>query len=56
MAPVGRRLRRQEDMIYQGMLALMAMKTRRPVRLVFTRERSHHRSTAKPATRLATRP
>jgi CO/xanthine dehydrogenase Mo-binding subunit len=27
-------------MIYQGMLALMAMKTRRPVRLVFTREES----------------
>ena len=27
-------------MIYQGMLALLAMKTQRPVRLVFTREES----------------
>ena len=27
-------------MIYQGMLALLALKTRRPVRLVFTREES----------------
>ena len=27
-------------MIYQGMLALMTMKTGRPVRLVFTREES----------------
>jgi len=30
----------KEDMIYQGMLALLAMKTRAPVRLVFTREES----------------
>ena len=38
MSPVGGGFGGKEDMIYQGMLALMAMKTRRPVRLVFTRE------------------
>ena len=40
MSPVGGGFGGKEDMIYQGMLALMAMKTRRPVRLVFTREES----------------
>ena len=35
MSPVGGGFGGKEDMIYQGMLALMAMKTRRPVRLVF---------------------
>src|SRR6476661_139272 len=38
MSPVGGGFGGKEDMIYQGMLALLAMKTRRPVRLVFTRE------------------
>ena len=38
MSPVGGGFGGKEDMIYQGMLALMAMKTRRPVRVVFTRE------------------
>lgn len=40
MSPVGGGFGGKEDMIYQGMLALMAMKTHRPVRLVFTREES----------------
>jgi len=40
MSPVGGGFGGKEDMIYQGMLALMAMKTRAPVRLVFTREES----------------
>ncbi|MCC6778285.1 MAG: molybdopterin-dependent oxidoreductase [Hyphomicrobiales bacterium] len=40
MSPVGGGFGGKEDMIYQGMLAIMAMKTRTPVRLVFTREES----------------
>ena len=40
MSPVGGGFGGKEDMIYQGMLALLAMKTRRPVRLLFTREES----------------
>jgi aerobic-type carbon monoxide dehydrogenase small subunit (CoxS/CutS family) len=40
MSPVGGGFGGKEDMIYQGMLALAAMKTNRPVRLVFTREES----------------
>ncbi len=40
MSPVGGGFGGKEDMIYQGMLALLAMKTERPVRLVFTREES----------------
>jgi CO/xanthine dehydrogenase Mo-binding subunit/aerobic-type carbon monoxide dehydrogenase small subunit (CoxS/CutS family) len=40
MSPVGGGFGGKEDMIYQGMLALMAIKTRRPVRYVFTREES----------------
>ena len=40
MSPVGGGFGGKEDMIYQGMLALAAMKTRQPVRLVFTREES----------------
>lgn len=40
MSPVGGGFGGKEDMIYQGMLALLAMKTMRPVRLVFTREES----------------
>jgi CO/xanthine dehydrogenase Mo-binding subunit len=40
MSPVGGGFGGKEDMIYQGMLALAAMKTRRPVRYVFTREES----------------
>ncbi|SNT37416.1 molybdopterin-dependent oxidoreductase [Tropicimonas sediminicola] len=40
MSPVGGGFGGKEDMIYQGMLALAAMKTFRPVRLVFTREES----------------
>jgi CO/xanthine dehydrogenase Mo-binding subunit len=40
MSPVGGGFGGKEDMIYQGMLALMAMKTGRPVRIVFTREES----------------
>ncbi|MBB5047292.1 xanthine dehydrogenase molybdopterin-binding subunit B/aerobic-type carbon monoxide dehydrogenase small subunit (CoxS/CutS family) [Rhodopseudomonas rhenobacensis] len=40
MSPVGGGFGGKEDMIYQGMLALLTMKTRRPVRLVFTREES----------------
>jgi CO/xanthine dehydrogenase Mo-binding subunit/aerobic-type carbon monoxide dehydrogenase small subunit (CoxS/CutS family) len=40
MSPVGGGFGGKEDMIYQGMLALLAMKTGRPVRLVFTREQS----------------
>jgi len=40
MSPVGGGFGGKEDMIYQGMLALAAMKCGRPVRLVFTREES----------------
>lgn len=40
MSPVGGGFGGKEDMIFQGMLALMAMKTRRPVRYVYTREES----------------
>ena len=40
ISPVGGGFGGKEDMIYQGMLALLAMKTQRPVRLVFTREES----------------
>jgi CO/xanthine dehydrogenase Mo-binding subunit len=40
MSPVGGGFGGKEDMIFQGMLALAAMKTRRPVRYVFTREES----------------
>jgi CO/xanthine dehydrogenase Mo-binding subunit len=40
MSPVGGGFGGKEDMIYQGMLALLAIKTRRPVRLVFSREES----------------
>src|SRR5262249_27934718 len=40
MSPVGGGFGGKEDMIFQGMLALAAMKTRRPVRLIFTREES----------------
>ena len=40
MSPVGGGFGGKTDMIYQGMLALLAMQTGRPVRLVFTREES----------------
>jgi nicotinate dehydrogenase large molybdopterin subunit len=40
MSPVGGGFGGKEDMIYQGMLALAAMKTWQPVRLVYTREES----------------
>jgi nicotinate dehydrogenase large molybdopterin subunit len=40
MSPVGGGFGGKEDMIYQGMLALAAMKTGRPVKLVYTREES----------------
>ncbi|MBX9812825.1 MAG: molybdopterin-dependent oxidoreductase [Burkholderiales bacterium] len=40
MSPVGGGFGGKEDMLYQGMLALAAIKTRRPVRYVFTREES----------------
>ena len=40
MSPVGGGFGGKEDMIYQGMLALLAMKTLRPVRLVYPREES----------------
>jgi CO/xanthine dehydrogenase Mo-binding subunit/aerobic-type carbon monoxide dehydrogenase small subunit (CoxS/CutS family) len=40
MSPVGGGFGGKTDMAYQGMLALLAMKARRPVRLVFTREES----------------
>jgi CO/xanthine dehydrogenase Mo-binding subunit len=40
MSPVGGGFGGKEDMIFQGILALLAIKTRRPVRLVFTREES----------------
>lgn len=40
MSPVGGGFGGKEDMIYQGMLALMTIKSGRPVRLVFTREES----------------
>lgn len=40
MSPVGGGFGGKEDMIYQGMLALAALKCMRPVRLVFSREES----------------
>ena len=40
MSTVGGGFGGKEDMIYQGMMALGAIKTRRPVRYVFTREES----------------
>ena len=40
MSPVGGGFGGKEDMIYQGILALLAIKTRRPVRIVYTREES----------------
>jgi len=40
MSPVGGGFGGKEDMIYQGILALLAIKTGRPVRIVFTREES----------------
>jgi aerobic-type carbon monoxide dehydrogenase small subunit (CoxS/CutS family) len=40
MSPVGGGFGGKEDMIYQGMLAICAMKTHRPVQLNFTREES----------------
>lgn len=40
MSPVGGGFGGKEDMIFQGMLALAAMKTHRPVQLNFTREES----------------
>ncbi len=40
MSTVGGGFGGKEDMIYQGMLALAAIRTRRPVRYVFTREES----------------
>ena len=40
MSPVGGGFGGKEDMIYQGMLAIAAMKTHRPVQLNFTREES----------------
>ncbi|ALK97634.1 aldehyde oxidoreductase [Massilia sp. WF1] len=40
MSAIGGGFGGKEDMIYQGMLALAAIKTRRPVKLVFTREES----------------
>ncbi|MEY8827920.1 molybdopterin-dependent oxidoreductase [Sedimentitalea sp. XS_ASV28] len=40
MSPVGGGFGGKEDMIYQGMLALAAIRTRRPVQLNFTREES----------------
>lgn len=40
MSPVGGGFGGKEDMIYQGMLAVAAMKTHRPVQLNFTREES----------------
>lgn len=40
MSPVGGGFGGKEDMIYQGMLAICAMKTHRPIQLNFTREES----------------
>ena len=40
MSPVGGGFGGKEDMIYQGMLAVAAMKSGQPVKLVFTREES----------------
>ncbi len=40
MSPVGGGFGGKEDMIFQGMLALCAMKTHRPVQLTFSREES----------------
>jgi aerobic-type carbon monoxide dehydrogenase small subunit (CoxS/CutS family) len=40
MSTVGGGFGGKEDMLYQGMLALAAIKSRRPVRYVFTREES----------------
>ena len=38
MSPVGGGFGGKEDMIYQGMLALLATKTRQPIKYVMTRE------------------
>jgi len=40
MSPVGGGFGGKDDMIYQGMLAIVAIKTHRPVQLNFTREES----------------
>jgi CO/xanthine dehydrogenase Mo-binding subunit len=40
MSPVGGGFGGKEDMIYQGILALLAIKSRRPVRIIYTREES----------------
>ena len=40
MSTIGGGFGGKEDMIYQGMLAIAAIKTRRPVKYVFTREES----------------
>jgi CO/xanthine dehydrogenase Mo-binding subunit/aerobic-type carbon monoxide dehydrogenase small subunit (CoxS/CutS family) len=40
MSAIGGGFGGKEDMIYQGMLAIAAIKTRRPVKYVFTREES----------------
>jgi CO/xanthine dehydrogenase Mo-binding subunit len=40
MSPVGGGFGGKEDMIYQGMLGLMVLKTRQPVRYIYTREES----------------
>jgi CO/xanthine dehydrogenase Mo-binding subunit/aerobic-type carbon monoxide dehydrogenase small subunit (CoxS/CutS family) len=40
MTPVGGGFGGKEDMIYQGILALAALKTKRPVKLVFSRNES----------------
>ena len=40
MTPVGGGFGGKEDMIYQGILAIAALKTKRPVKLVFSREDS----------------
>ncbi len=40
MSPVGGGFGGKEDMIYQGILGLAALRTRRPVRYVYTREES----------------
>lgn len=40
MTPVGGGFGGKEDMIYQGILAIAALKTKRPVRLIFSRQDS----------------
>ena len=40
MTPVGGGFGGKEDMIYQGILAIAALKTKRPVKLVFSRNDS----------------